>query len=52
LAGEWYYEEFSRGAGVRSLGLEDRPAPSANDPDPNAPAPEEEKKSILDLFKG
>ncbi len=52
LAGEWYYEEFTRGAGVRSLGLEDRPAPSAVDPDPSAPAPEEEKKSILDLFKG
>jgi penicillin-binding protein 1A len=39
---EWYYEEFTRGAGVASLGLEDR-LPSAK-PD------EEERKSILDLF--
>ncbi len=42
LAGEWYYEEFARGAGVSSLGLEDKSqaAPS-----------EEERNSILDLFR-
>ena len=39
---EWYYEEFIRGAGVASLGLEDRMP--VNKPD------EEERKSILDLF--
>ena len=39
---EWFYEEYTRGAGVSSLGLEDKlPQP----PD------EEERKSILDLFK-
>jgi penicillin-binding protein 1A len=39
---EWFYEEYTRGAGVTSLGLEDKlPQP----PD------EEERKSILDLFK-
>ena len=39
---EWFYEEYTRGAGVSSLGLEDKmPAP------PN----EDERKSILDLFK-
>jgi len=39
---EWYYEEYTRGAGVTSLGLDDKmPKP----PD------EEERKSILDLFK-
>ena len=40
--GEWYYEEYARGAGVSSVGLEDKapPAPS-----------EEEKNSILELFK-
>ena len=39
---EWYYEEFTRGAGISSVGLEDKlPVP------PN----EEERKSILDLFK-
>jgi penicillin-binding protein 1A len=56
IGGEWYYEEYGRGAGVRSLGLEDRPATPAVSPDgtvtPDAPAPApEEKKSILDLFK-
>ncbi len=49
LGGEWYYEEYARSAGVRSLGLED-PGP-ASDPATQAPAPETEKKSILDLFK-
>jgi len=42
VGGEWYYEEYGPGNGVSSLGL-DTPA---------APAPtEEERKSILDLFK-
>jgi penicillin-binding protein 1A len=43
---EWYYEEYARGSGVSSLGLEDK-MPG------NAPAPpnEDERKSILDLFK-
>ena len=42
LNGEWYYEEYARGAGVSSVGLEDKPqaAPS-----------EEERNSILDLFR-
>jgi penicillin-binding protein 1A len=42
VGGEWFFEEYARGAGVASLGLEDKlPAP-----------PEmEEKKSILDLFR-
>ena len=40
--GEWFFEEFSRSAGVSSLGLEDKV--------PEAPS-EEEKKSILDIFK-
>ncbi len=39
---EWYYEEYAKGAGVASLGLDDK--------QPN-PADEEERKSILDLFK-
>jgi len=42
LGGEWYYEEFTHGNGVSSLGLDDKL--------PTAPS-EEEKKSILDLFK-
>ena len=42
LNGEWYYEEYTRGTGVRSLGLEDKT--------PTAPS-EDEKNSILDLFR-
>ncbi|MBX3621358.1 MAG: penicillin-binding protein 1A [Rhizobacter sp.] len=42
LGGEWYYDEFTHGKGVSSLGLDDKL--------PSAPT-EEEKKSILDLFK-
>ena len=42
--GEWFYEEFTRGTGVRSLGMEDK-TPSTTTPD------EAEKSSILDLFR-
>jgi penicillin-binding protein 1A len=42
LGGEWYYDEFTHGKGVSSLGLDEKL--------PTAPT-EEEKKSILDLFK-
>jgi penicillin-binding protein 1A len=43
VGGEWYYEEYGPGNGITSLGLEDPAAP---------PAPtEDERKSILDLFK-
>jgi penicillin-binding protein 1A len=43
--GEWYYDEFARGAGVTSLGLENKP--EATQPLPAA----DEKKTIIDLFK-
>ena len=39
---EWFYEEYAKGAGVASVGLEDK-LPTAPD--------EAERKSILDLFK-
>ena len=42
VGSDWVYEEYAHGAGVGSLGLEER-AP--------APPTEDEKKSILDLFK-
>ena len=59
--GEWYYEEYARGAGVSSVGLQD-PAASASGGQipsdqgiPGAPIsvlpPSDEKKRILDLFK-
>ena len=41
LGGEWYYEEYTQGGSVSSLGLDDN-APNP----PNA----EERKGILDLF--
>ena len=40
--GDWAFDEFSGGAGVRSLGLDDVV--------PQPPTPEE-RSSILDLFK-
>jgi penicillin-binding protein 1A len=43
LGGEWYYEEYARGAGVSSLGLDDKAAPT--------PPSDEERNSILDLFR-
>ncbi|MEW6703534.1 MAG: penicillin-binding protein 1A [Pseudomonadota bacterium] len=43
VAGEWYFEEYGRQAGVTSLGLEEQPVPVA--------PTEDERKSILDLFK-
>jgi penicillin-binding protein 1A len=47
--GEWFYTEYSNGAGVASLG-------SDNDADPNQPQvipmpAADEKKKIMDLFK-
>ena len=42
INGEWYYEEYARGAGVSSLGLEDRSQAAPSD---------EERNSILDLFR-
>jgi penicillin-binding protein 1A len=43
VGGEWVYEEYAQGAGVTSLGLDQAPPPTA--------PTEDEKKSILDLFK-
>ena len=40
--GEWYYDEYTHGSGVSSLGLDDK-LPTA----PN----EDERRSILDLFR-
>jgi penicillin-binding protein 1A len=53
--GEWYFDEFGPGRGVRSLGLRD-PWPGAEaeaERGLNAPPPAtvEDRKSILDLFR-
>lgn len=42
INGEWYYEEYTPGRGVASLGLDDAL--------PVVPATEDERRSILDLF--
>jgi penicillin-binding protein 1A len=44
--GEWFYDEYAHTAGVRSLGLDDKPAPAEAPPNSD-----EERKSILDLFR-
>jgi penicillin-binding protein 1A len=45
VGGEWYFDEFAKGAGVSSLGVDDKSTT------PQALPEEEEKKKILDLFK-
>ena len=45
IGGEWYFEEFSKGAGVSALKPEDNADPA------QTPAPADEKKKIVDLFK-
>jgi penicillin-binding protein 1A len=45
IGGEWYYEEFSPGQGVSTLGMEET-VPAA----PTAPN-DDEKRGILDLFR-
>jgi penicillin-binding protein 1A len=52
VGGEWYYDEYARGSGVSSLGLEDKSAPGPDgEPAKQALPPADEKKSILDLFR-
>jgi len=46
LGNEWFYEEFTHGAGVSNLGLSEKPETPAD-----APAAADEKKKIIDLFK-
>ncbi len=47
VGGEWYYDEFAKGAGVSGLNLDDK----ADITQPQALPPSDEKKKILDLFK-
>ncbi|MFT3857927.1 MAG: penicillin-binding protein 1A [Aquabacterium sp.] len=47
VGGEWFYEEYTSGTGVRELGPEEGDSSSAP-----APTSEEEKRGILDLFGG
>jgi penicillin-binding protein 1A len=47
--GEWYYSEYSNGAGISSVGLNDSKGPAGADVQ-TLPAADEKKK-IMDLFK-
>ncbi|MDB5932282.1 MAG: penicillin-binding protein family [Polaromonas sp.] len=59
IGGEWYYDEYAKGAGVSSVGLQANPDATAAEtaPAPGAGGaiqvlpPSDEKKRILDLFK-
>ena len=56
IDGEWYYEEYARGAGISSMGVEGRPSGLPGDAGkPGAPVqvtpPSDERRRILDLFK-
>ena len=46
VAGEWLYDEFASGGGIRSLGMEPQSTPSVI-----ALPPAEERNRILDLFR-
>ncbi|HEX5354939.1 MAG TPA: penicillin-binding protein 1A [Aquabacterium sp.] len=49
VGGEWFYEEYTSGTGVKELGPDNTDTPPGN----GAPAvSEEEKKGILNLFGG
>jgi penicillin-binding protein 1A len=48
--GEWYYDEFANGAGVSSMGLDDKPDGAGGTGSQALPVADEKKK-ILDLFK-
>jgi penicillin-binding protein 1A len=51
LGGEWYYEEYARGSGVSSLGLDGRGEVSGAAPPVQVLQPSEERKRILELFR-
>jgi penicillin-binding protein 1A len=59
IGGEWYYDEYARGNGVNSLGMEEAAQPAWQTPGgegglaapPQPPAPTEERNRILDLFR-
>ena len=58
IGGEWYYDEYAKGAGVTSVGMRDTAAQAQSDQSPISPSnpisvlpPADERKRILDLFK-
>ena len=58
INGEWYYDEYAKGAGISSVGMQPDAGISGANPSLSPPAggiqvlpPSDEKKRILDLFK-
>ena len=60
INGEWYYDEYARGAGISSVGMQQESGASSAEPSSSLPVlgggiqvlpPSDEKKRILDLFK-
>ncbi len=52
VGGEWYFEEYARGAGVTSLGLEENSSTgAARNPATLPLPPADERRRILDLFR-
>jgi penicillin-binding protein 1A len=54
VGGEWYFDEFAKGSGVAGLGLGVGAGAAQEEKigaTPKPPAPEEEKKKIMDFFK-
>ncbi len=50
--GEWFYQEnLNRGSGVRSLGMEVDWSAAGSAEQPTAAPDEQERSSILDLFR-
>ena len=52
VGGDWYYDEYARGGGVSSLGLDDAGhPPKGGAADAAVLPPADEKRKILDLFR-
>ena len=50
VGGEWFYDEYAKGAGISSVGLEDKSKGPTGTEAHTLPAADEKKK-IMDLFK-
>jgi penicillin-binding protein 1A len=51
VGGEWFYDQYAHGAGVTSLGLDDKSATTGAAVESQALPPADEKHKILDLFR-
>ena len=51
VGGEWFYDEYARGAGVSSLGLDDKSGTAGASTEAQVLPPADERRRILDLFR-